>query len=261
MTQLRSPLSAASLQPWLPAGWTVQVTGETGSTNADLLAAAASGAAAGTVLVAEVQTSGRGRLDRSWQSPAGAGLTLSVLLRPRAPVGSWGWLPLLAGLALARTIDADLKWPNDVLLGPDQLKVAGILAQSAGDAAVLGVGLNVSTTADELPVPTATSLVLQGNPLSDRGDILVRFVAALDADLTRWQDADGDAVAAGVAAEYRSRCVTIGTSVRVEQPGGALLGRAVAVDDGGRLLIQPEAGGEPIPVSAGDVTHVRPAVR
>lgn len=261
MTASRALLDVDRLGRQLPTGWSLQVVAETGSTNADLLAAAEAGAPDRTVLAAEVQTAGRGRLDRSWQSPAGAGLTVSVLLRPTTPTETWGWLPLLAGLALARTVDAELKWPNDVLLGPDGLKLAGILAQSSSGAVVVGLGVNVSTTADELPVSTATSLVLQGNSVTDRGEVLVRLIEALDAELARWQAADGDAVAAGLATDYRARCVTIGSAVRVERPSGALLGRAVAVDDTGRLLVQSDAGGEPVAVSAGDVTHVRPQNR
>ena len=141
------------------------------------------------MLVAELQTGGRGRLDRSWSSPSRAGLTFSVLLRPTVPVPGWGWLPLLAGLALRRTVggDAALKWPNDLLLGPDDGKVAGILAQAGEGAVVIGVGLNVTLTAAELPVPTATSLALQGAGQLDRTVLLAGFLTELDAVLGRWQ--------------------------------------------------------------------------
>jgi BirA family transcriptional regulator, biotin operon repressor / biotin---[acetyl-CoA-carboxylase] ligase len=138
----RQPLSAAAVQAAVLADsalfTSVEVVAQTGSTNADLLAAARAGAAAGSVLVAEEQTAGRGRLDRSWQSPPGAGLTFSVLLRPAAIApGSRGWLPLLTGVAVAgalasqTAVDARLKWPNDVLAeGPeDRRKLAGILAE------------------------------------------------------------------------------------------------------------------------------------
>ncbi len=263
MTASRAALDADQLAPRLPAGWTLRTVAETGSTNADLLALAATGGADRSVLVAEAQTAGRGRLDRSWLSPVGAGLTVSVLVRPTTPTQTWGWLPLLAGLALAEVVDADLKWPNDVLLGRDGHKLAGILAQSSqsAGAVVLGLGVNVSTTEAELPVSTATSLTLQGHPLTDRAELLVRLIAALDAELARWQQGDGDAVACGLATAYRARCVTIGSEIRVEQPSGPLSGRAVAVDDAGRLLVQSAAGGEPVAVSAGDVTHVRPRTR
>lgn len=254
----RAPLDQAAVAALLPAGWQLEVVAETGSTNADLLARP--DAPDRSVLVAELQTSGRGRLDRGWQSPAGAGLTVSVLLRPSAPKAGWGWLPLIAGLALSRSLgeQARLKWPNDLVMGPDQAKVAGILGESGSDAVVLGIGLNVSTTAGELPVPTASSLSLQGYSTLDRGQLLANLLIGLDAELARWYAHDGDAVAAGLAEDYRARCVTIGSEVSVQLPERAEQGRAVAVDDLGRLVVQPAGGGEPISVAAGDVTHIRP---
>ena len=109
----------------------------------------------------------------------------------------WGWLPLLAGLALRRTVGAGarLKWPNDLLLGPDDGKVAGILVQAAEGAVVVGIGLNVTLTAAELPVPTATSLALQGIRQLDRTALLAGFLTEFDAVLARWLAADGDAEA------------------------------------------------------------------
>jgi BirA family transcriptional regulator, biotin operon repressor / biotin---[acetyl-CoA-carboxylase] ligase len=253
----RTPLQQSAIAAQLPGGWHLEVVAETGSTNADLLAAAGGGAPDRSVLVAELQTSGRGRLDRGWQSPAGAGLTVSVLLRPPVPAASWGWLPLIAGLALSQSIgeQALLKWPNDLVMGPDRGKVAGILGEADGNVAVLGIGLNVSTTADELPVPTASSL--QRHRTLDRGTLLIGLVWRLDAELGRWYAADGDAVKSGLAADYRARCATIGSDVQVELPSGQTVrGRATAVDDSGRLVVQP-ADGEPVAVAAGDVTHIR----
>jgi BirA family biotin operon repressor/biotin-[acetyl-CoA-carboxylase] ligase len=259
----RTPLDAALLAARLPPGWQLEVVAETGSTNADLLAAAGRDAADHSVLVAELQTSGRGRLDRGWQSPAGAGLTVSVLVRPGVPVPRWGWLPLLAGLALSRSVGADsgLKWPNDLVMGARENKVAGILVQAASGAAVIGMGINVSTQRTELPVPTASSLLLQGRADLSRAELLIRLLTELDAGLARWIRAGGDAEAAGLAAEYRERCVTLGQQVMVRLPSGPRRGTAVAVDSDGRLVLQPtdgEQGGAPLVVSAGDVTHVRP---
>lgn len=148
-----------------PGLWrAVGVVKETGSTNADLLAKARSGAGEGLVLVAEAQTSGRGRMGRRWISPPRRSLTFSVLLRPAVPAGLLGWAPLLAGVAVAsaleRTagVDARLKWPNDVLV--DGAKIAGILAERWGNAVVIGTGINVLQQRGELPVPTATSLLV-----------------------------------------------------------------------------------------------------
>src|SRR5207302_7075942 len=168
----RPPLSAARLRAALvtPGGfWTdVQVKTETGSTNADAAAAARAGAPEGLVVVAESQTAGRGRLDRQWLSPPRAGLTLSVVLKPPS---RYQWLPLLAGVALVETVrrpgelDAVLKWPNDLLI--DGRKCAGILAESVGDAVVVGIGLNVTLREPELPRPDPTSFLLARAALSD----------------------------------------------------------------------------------------------
>ena len=160
-------LDAAALDPAAlraaivhPGGlWrTVEVTEVTGSTNADLLVRADAGEPEGAVLAAEEQRAGRGRLGRTWTSPPRAALTFSVLLRPATvPRARLGWLPLLAGVAVAAgvravaAVDAQLKWPNDVLVGP--AKLAGILAEASGDAVVIGIGVNVSTEPAELPPP------------------------------------------------------------------------------------------------------------
>ena len=254
----------------------IQVVQRTGSTNADLLAAARSGAPAGKVLVAEEQTAGRGRLDRSWQSEPGASLTFSVLLRPSGvPVSARGWLPLLAGVATVSALgaqtdlDVSLKWPNDVLAGAAGSaaagagaaaggKLAGILSEQAGDAVVIGIGLNVSATEAELPPGPATSLWLAGAAGPDRQSILVALLRELEHWYLRWSGGPrpGDAEACGLRASYLRSCATIGRDVRVEMPGGKLLtGRASDVDDVGRLLVAADDGVHAI--SAGDVVHVR----
>jgi BirA family biotin operon repressor/biotin-[acetyl-CoA-carboxylase] ligase len=270
----RAPLSEAALAAQVLPGSRVftslRVLASTGSTNADLLAAARSGAAAGAVLIAEEQTAGRGRLDRSWQSQPGAALTFSVLLRPsEVPPPRRSWLPLLTGVAMASALQdaaglqVSLKWPNDVLASADPPggsgKLAGILAEQAGDAIVVGVGLNVSATQDELPTPSATSLWLQGAPGLDRQAILVAALRELEHWYLRWCDTSppGDADASGLRAEYLQCCATVGQDVRVALPAGSVLaGRAVDVDSAGCLLVSSD--GTVRAVSAGDVVHVRP---
>lgn len=261
--QSRAPLDERTFAEHSDGSWRLTVLARTGSTNADLLAAAAAGAPDRTVLVAELQTGGRGRLARSWVSPAGAGLTFSVLLRPTVGIRSWGWLPLLAGLAVRDAIggDARLKWPNDLLLGPAGGKLAGILVQAAGQpasAVVVGVGCNVSTSRAELPVDTATSLVLQGFPPPDRALLLADLLAGLDRWYGSWQAAGGDAEASGLAAGYRAACSTLGQRVAVQLPTGTVCGAALDLDPTGRLLLAPDGGGAPLAVAAGDVTHLRP---
>jgi BirA family biotin operon repressor/biotin-[acetyl-CoA-carboxylase] ligase len=241
--------------------WTaVETVAVTASTNADLLSAAESGAVEGQVLVAEFQEGGRGRLDRSWSSPAGAGLTFSLLVRPTAALTTWGWLPLLTGVALCQAVggDARLKWPNDLLVGAEGGKAAGILVQTSSGAAVIGVGLNVTTARDELPVDTATSLALAGIADADRAALLVRFLNRFEVLYRSWAGASGDAELSGLAALYRGACATIGSAIAVRQKSGDLRGTAMDVDSEGRLLVQVGGGSASVAVAAGDVTHVRP---
>jgi len=263
----RAPLDPARLQDALAARWArVAVVEETASTNADLLADA--GAPDRSVLVAEHQVAGRGRFDRRWESPARAGLTFSVLLRPTVPLVNWGWLPLLAGLGLHEAVTehtgvaTSVKWPNDLLAHPDGGKLAGILAQSAGEVVVVGIGLNVTTTAEELPVETATSLALAGVTDVDRTELLVAILRRIDARVAQWTDCRGDAAACGLTAAYRSACSTIGRPVRVvlteDRDGGDVRGEAVDVDEMGRLVLRTDGGGERV-IGAGDVEHLRPA--
>jgi BirA family transcriptional regulator, biotin operon repressor / biotin---[acetyl-CoA-carboxylase] ligase len=264
----RAPLDEAALRAELTGPGTfwrdVRVVAETGSSNTDLVTAAAGGAPEGSVLAAEVQTAGRGRLGRTWMSPPGAALTFSVLVRPRAvPVTSRGWVPLLAGVALAcalrdHAVPATVKWPNDVLIA--DAKVAGILAEQAAGAIVVGLGINVSTQRDELPVPTATSLALASDgPAPSRHELLVSVLGWLEHWYLRWTAAPGtpgDAQACGLRPEYLRLSATVGQPVEVSLPGGQVLaGLAQDVDDVGRLVVRGPSG--PVTVSAGDVVHAR----
>jgi BirA family transcriptional regulator, biotin operon repressor / biotin---[acetyl-CoA-carboxylase] ligase len=244
--------------------WSVHRVVTTGSTNADVAAAARDGAAEGYTVVARHQSAGRGRLDRRWEAPPGTALAMSFLLRPDGvPVVRWPWLPLLAGVAVVDGVrqaagsDAALKWPNDVLL--DGGKLAGILTERvetpAGAAAVVGIGLNVAQTPEQLP-PGGVSLAVTEVSLDDVFDAVATRLAERYA---AWRSAAGDPVASGLAGDYTRLCDTLGREVRAELPGGAAVaGRAVAVDASGRLLIEDPAGGDPVAVGAGDVVHLRP---
>jgi BirA family biotin operon repressor/biotin-[acetyl-CoA-carboxylase] ligase len=239
----------------------VRAVGETGSSNADLLAAAGAGLAEGAVLVAEAQTAGRGRLGRRWASPPRAGLTFSVLLRP---VG------VPAALRAVAAVDASLKWPNDVLAG--EKKLGGILAERTGTAVVIGIGINVwQARADLPPDAAATSLALVAGPgvtgpAADGGapGLRERLLAGLLDELGRrylaWRDqaSPGDADACGLRQEYARRCATLGREVTVTMPGTEpVTGTATGVDRTGRLEVRTARG--LIAVTAGDVVHVRPA--
>jgi BirA family biotin operon repressor/biotin-[acetyl-CoA-carboxylase] ligase len=219
-------------------------------------ALARAGAPEGTVLVAEAQTAGRGRLDRAWTSPPRAGLTFSLLLRPAVPIARRTWIPLLAGLAVHRAVarlgavETRLKWPNDLLLGDDLAKAGGILAQAEGSAVVVGIGLNVTTRRAELPAG-ATSLAAEAAECTDRDPVLRAVLRALGELYSPWS---GDP--ARIRPEYEAACATIGREVRVQLPdGSALTGTATGLDDTGRLIVATPDGDRP--VSAGDVTRIR----
>jgi BirA family biotin operon repressor/biotin-[acetyl-CoA-carboxylase] ligase len=267
MNVTTQPLDAGRLRDSLVGPWAqLDVVERTGSTNADLMAAAADGAPDRTVLVAEHQDAGRGRLTRSWVSPAGSGITVSVLLRPAGvPPSRFAWLPLLAGLAVLETVrqfspaPAGLKWPNDVLIGREPRKVAGILAEVADahrPAVVIGIGLNVAAAPSDQPF--ATSLAAESGAV-DRGAVLVALLSRLAAREAEWRDGRGDPERTRLRADYRAACASLGSEVRVELPGGTLItGIAEDVDPDGRLLLLDPSGHRRA-VSAGDVVHLRPA--
>lgn len=264
---LWQPLDVAGLTgelPGIPGPWTaIEVVRQTGSTNTDLLARAASGAAEGLVLAAEEQDAGRGRLGRSWVTPPGTALAFSALLRPSViPAPRHGWLPLIAGISVAAAtravsgVDARLKWPNDVLIGDG--KLAGILAEAAGGAVVIGIGMNVLTAPGELPAGPGglrpTSLLAAGAPVT-REAVLIAILRALGERYERFR-ADPDPKRCGLLGEYHDLSATLGQDVRVELPGGAFLaGHATGIDDDGRLLVN--ADGKEHAVAAGDVIHLR----
>ncbi|MEZ7007877.1 biotin--[acetyl-CoA-carboxylase] ligase [Streptomyces sp. AD55] len=270
----RPPLNATALRRALVREgglWRhVDVVQSTGSTNTDLAARAARGEAEeGSVLIAEEQTAARGRLDRRWSAPPRSGLFFSVVLRPaEVPVARWGWLPLLTGVAVATGlsraagVDTALKWPNDLLVtvGGEERKAGGILAERAGDdGVVVGVGVNVSLRASELPVPGAGSLRLAGAGGTDRDPLLRAVLRSLEDWYVRWRSAGGDPAAGGLQETYAAGCATLGRTVRAELPGDrSLVGEAVAVDGDGRLVLATEQGVQE-PVGAGDIVHLRPA--
>lgn len=240
--------------------WQVRLLPTAESTNV----VAAADPVAGTVVVADHQTAGRGRLDRTWETPPGSALTFSAVVDPGLPDPDWPLLPLAVAIAVsdgvrrATGLEAKLKWPNDVLLGdpvgegPADGKVAGILLERVQGAdgtplAVVGIGVNVGMTEAQLPVPTATSLALAGARV-DRTAVFGEIVHALAMEVA--------ALAEGrewLLDRYRTACTTIGHEVRVDLPNGnAITGVAEEIDDHGRLVVAGRA------IGAGDVVHVRP---
>jgi BirA family biotin operon repressor/biotin-[acetyl-CoA-carboxylase] ligase len=260
----------------------VVVVDSTGSTNADLLRAVTVEPKEWpdlSVLTAEYQTAARGRLDRSWEAPPLSSVSVSLVLRPvnaegrPLPTHTYSWLSLLGALALRQTlletagIPAELKWPNDVLVRGR--KIAGILAQMGpmGDGAVpaviLGTGLNVTLTAAELPVPTATSVALEQPLTVDRTQLLKSYLAHFAVLYRSFCNADGDptaGMAGGPSLHKRveSVMVTLGSQVRAQLPGDhEIIGHATRLDEYGSLLVVDKDAREHV-VTAGDVVHLRP---
>ncbi|MBX0299783.1 biotin--[acetyl-CoA-carboxylase] ligase [Cryobacterium sp. 1639] len=262
---------------------------EAGSTN-DVLVTRATGPDAQawpdlSVVVTDNQTSGRGRLGRTWLAPSGKSLAISVLLRPRLatgplPANRYGWFPLLAGAAMTQAVrgvveaatevtvdtaaddsprhEVTLKWPNDVLI--DGYKVSGILSELLPDASGLciGTGLNLALDEHDLPTLTSTSLLLVTGAVPDPDAVVAAYLTEVR-DLTEaFLAAGADPVASGLHARVTALCGTLGAAVRVELPGGEdLIGTAVGLDPDGRLIVEEQATGELQAVAAGDVTHLR----
>jgi len=234
------------------------VVERTGSTNADLIAGASQGEhPLGTVLVAEEQFAGRGRLDRAWQAPPRSGLAVSLLFAKPAQFEAT-LIPLLVGVAAIRAVretaglpvpaHCSLKWPNDLLVG--ERKLGGILTHQihvAGRTAIVaGLGLNVSIEAEELPTPQATSLLLEAAPLADRSLLLVAFLRHAEELLL--QASPDELIAA-----YTEVSSTLGREVRIElEKSKDQVGIATGIDRTGALQL---ADGSIF--TAGDVVHLR----
>lgn len=262
----RPVLSEGQRQALAGTRFGVREVRSTGSTNDDLRAAAADGAPDGVVLVSDHQTSGHGRVGRTWEAPPGSSLLVSILLRPDLAPDRLHLLTTALGVAAAEAVDEEvavrvgLKWPNDLVVSTaaGERKLGGILAEAswAGDrldAVVLGLGLNV-TWPDELPAELVDLAValnhLTDEPL-DRGDLLVAVLLRLEAILA---DPEG----AALRERWRYLATTLGQRVRVElATGEVVVGTAVDLTEEGRLVVEDHAGRHEI--TAGDVHHLRPA--
>jgi BirA family transcriptional regulator, biotin operon repressor / biotin---[acetyl-CoA-carboxylase] ligase len=226
---------AISPRSW-PPGWTVDHVAATGSTNADLLATAAARPDR-SVLVADHQTAGRGRLDRRWDAPPGANLLVSLLFH--GVPAHHGELTRRVGLAAVDAcretvgVSAVLKWPNDVLVG--DRKLAGILAERRAATVVVGLGLNARWAP-----PGAARLGPDVDPLDVLAAVLVAF----------------DRLPADVTARYRQTLATLGRRVRIELVDGVIDGTATDVDPDGRLVVLDNCA-VTHRIDVGDVVHVR----
>ena len=259
---------------------TIDFVEKTGSTNTDLMQA--TNVADGTVLLADEQLSGKGRLGRTWTAPAGSQVIFSVLLLPES-LEQLGTLPLAAGLAVTDSIEGTvLKWPNDVHI--DGNKLCGILAEAGpvgqafkaapkteltkvevgkaevnkaevnkavGGAApsarvVVGMGINVTLTREDLPIEKATSLALEGRD-TDRTELAITVLKNLRRRIVQWENQDPQ-----LLRDYRAVCSSLGQEVRLETPSGDVTGHVDEIGEDGRIMVAGEY------YSAGDVTHLRP---
>ena len=225
----------------------------TGSTQEDLYQLASSGSALPkTILASEYQSSGRGRLDRTFEAAPHSALTFSIYIEPKIEKEEWSFLTLLAGLSVheaLHTLDPQVtvgvKWPNDLLIGDK--KFVGMIAQATDKGVVLGIGINVGMTKEELPVENATSLAIEDFAELDRNVILAAIINHFEINLEMWENDQS------FLAQYRSASVTLGKQVEVSLPGGEKLSsRAVDISNAGGLML--EDGSE---VTVGDVVHLR----
>lgn len=264
----RLPLDPSVLaEAWQRTSWPMpRIVDVTGSTNADVGELARAGAPEGTSVTTDLQTAGRGRLDRRWEAPERSSVMASVLLQPRGIAPEhWGWIPLMTGVVIASAIrevagiHVRLKWPNDIVVLHADVphKLGGVLVERlSSDAAVVGFGINVDLQPDELPIPEATSIEGEGATIG-REALLAEVLTRLQTTYDLWRAAGGDAVRCGLHASYAGLSATLGHSVEARLPGDRVVsGLATGVDPGGHLEITA-ADGRVSVLSSGDIVHLR----
>jgi BirA family biotin operon repressor/biotin-[acetyl-CoA-carboxylase] ligase len=247
---LRGALDKAVINSSVTQYWRVSVVDVTASTQNDLAALARSGKAkAGDVIAANYQSAGRGRLSRTFEAPKNSALLFSFYIQPKRSKEDWGWIALIAGASVAQAlakVKANVKWPNDILV--NEKKISGLIAEIVDDGVVVGIGINVGMTVEELPVLTATSLAIEGVGDTNRNEILARVLALFETNFTTWDNGDNS-----VAQIYTSLSSTLGTKVQIHYPNEQIeKGLAVAISPRGELIL--DSGSH---VQAGDVVHLR----
>ena len=233
------------------------------STNTEAAKQAMQGVAEGLCIVAREQTAGRGRLQRQWVSPAGAGLYFSIVLRPRIDPSLWSLIPLMAALAVhdalmqACQVETDIKWPNDILFA--EKKLCGILAETietdTGRAAIVGIGINLTTEAFPVELrEVATSLEAAMGKALDAEAVLQSLVQAF---VRRYEIFQATGGPGKIALEWSRRSTyTAGKRVCVSSGGETFSGVTRGLESDGALRVETDAG-EIRVVRAGDVTGVR----
>jgi BirA family biotin operon repressor/biotin-[acetyl-CoA-carboxylase] ligase len=247
----RAPLDQSRITSALSQYWRVSVVDLTASTQDDLAKKVNSGeGTSGDVIVANYQSAGRGRLDRSFLAPASTALLFSLYLNPERSRDDWGFIPLLAGFSIADTLrkfsaNVSIKWPNDLLIG--EMKLGGIISTAVGPGVIIGIGINVSTTVSELPVDTATSLAIAGVTKLDRNFLLPLLLNAFEKDFTAWDRGRS------FLDQYSQLSATLDKEITIVGPSEkSIQSRAVSFDERGRLHLKDGQI-----VTVGDVIHLR----
>ena len=247
---LRAALDKVLINSLVTQYWRVSVVDVTASTQNLLVERANDGKAKpGDVVTANFQRSGRGRMSRTFEAPKNSALLFSFYLEPERDKEVWGWIALIAGVSVAQTLKpygASVKWPNDILI--NEKKVSGLIAEIAGEGVIVGIGINVGMTAQELPVPTATSLAIEGVENIDRNHLLAKILSQFEINFAAWDQGDQS-----IAELYKSLSSTLGTRVQIHYPNDQIeKGVAIAISPRGELVL--DSGTH---VQAGDVVHLR----
>ncbi len=247
---LRAALDKALINSLVTQYWRVSVVDVTASTQSALMTRVNAGKVKpGDVITANFQRAGRGRMSRTFEAPKNSALLFSFYITPQRKKDDWGWIALLAGVSVAQSLSkygATVKWPNDILI--NDRKVSGLIAEISGDGVVVGIGINVGMTSQELPVPTATSLAIEGAVDLDRNHLLPDLLTQFEANFTRWDQGDDSIVEL-----YKSLSSTLGSRVQIHYPNDLIeKGVAVGISPRGELIL--DSGTH---VHAGDVVHLR----
>jgi BirA family biotin operon repressor/biotin-[acetyl-CoA-carboxylase] ligase len=249
----RAPLDRKAISAEISHYWRVSVVEITGSTQDDLYQrATTSDGVAKSVIAAEYQSAGRGRLDRTFIAPATSALTFSLYIEPKIEREEWSFLTLLTGISICEAltlvdpkIAIGLKWPNDLLIG--EKKVGGIIAQATDKGVVIGIGINVHMSKEELPVENATSLSIEGFTNLNRNTILSAILNHIEVNFQVWE------LGQSFIEKYRQLSVTIDKDIEATLPGGlSIRSKAIGISESGALLLE---SGEAVTV--GDVVHLR----
>ena len=247
---LRAPLDSRIINANVTQYWRVSVVDLTTSTQSDVIELIRQRRAqVGDVIVADFQSAGRGRLTRSFQAPRGSALLFSFYIKPGRNRSEWGWIPLIAGLSVAQSLsgaDARVKWPNDILI--NERKISGLIAQVIDDGIVIGIGINVGMQLNELPVPQATSLAIEGTISISRNELLAEYLNKFEKNFIKWDSGSDE-----IRADYEAASATLGQKVEVHHPDGRIqTGIAASISPGGELVLADQTH-----VLAADIIHLR----